>query len=315
VVLSIVFTAKNQWIKFSVLVIGLAAIHIAPYNSGIHFDLYRCDIIILVLANMALFGSVLWWFTKDKLLARLSVLPILMALLLSKEIEGSWQQMVFEKYFLSWLINPYFLKYLFIIIPGTFVGDWLLKPASPNISNNKYQHIFGLLAILLIVVNVVFLFERYIILNLFTSIGLVTVLYYWSIKTNQSFVIKQLLLVGGYLLILGLFFEAFENGIKKDHSTYSYYLVTSGLAMYAIFAFISIPSFSKLFATIGKNPLLAYVLGALMITPLLGLTGLKTYWDGMNTNAFMGVMKGISFTSLVCLVTFTASKYKWYWKS
>ena len=37
-----------------------------------------------------------------------------------------------------------------------------------------------------------------------------------------------------FLLLLGLCFEAYEGGIKKDISTYSYYFVCSGLALFCL---------------------------------------------------------------------------------
>jgi hypothetical protein len=49
--------------------------------------------------------------------------------------------------------------------------------------------------------------------------------------------LKKFWSAGFYLVLLGLFFEAYESGIKKDASTYSYYFVTSGLAFFMLIGF------------------------------------------------------------------------------
>jgi predicted acyltransferase len=72
--------------------------------------------------------------------------------------------------------------------------------------------------------------------------------------------------------------EPFEGGIKKDHPTLSYMLVTAGLAMFALVALThyerSRPqsiSFRFLSGT-GRNPLLAYEALTNLVAPLWALT-------------------------------------------
>lgn len=56
-------------------------------------------------------------------------------------------------------------------------------------------------------------------------------------------------------------FEAFEGGIRKDYSTYSYYFVTSGLAFFALLAFTimgdvyHLEKWLKPLIQAGKNPI------------------------------------------------------------
>ena len=79
----------------------------------------RSNIIILVLANMALFGSLVWLFTRDRLPLRLALLALLVALRLGSSVEGSWNEALWNASPLPWLFQIDFLKYLCIIIPGT----------------------------------------------------------------------------------------------------------------------------------------------------------------------------------------------------
>ena len=118
-----------------------------------------------------------------------------------------------------------------------------------------------------------------------------------------------------------MFFEAYEGGIRKDSSTYSYYFVTSGLAFYTLLLF-SIMAKRKGLAAIshylslnGKNPMLAYVAGNLLLLPILTLTQTKVYWDTMNQNFLMGLLKGVLFTGLVSLLTVFCVRKGWFWKT
>jgi predicted acyltransferase len=113
----------------------------------------------------------------------------------------------------------------------------------------------------------------------------------------------------------------FYSLIKKDHSTYSYYFVTSGLAFLLLYAFIILESKEVLkvpinfLANIGKNPMVAYVSGSLLITPILHLSGLNYYFNLLNANAFSGFLKGIIYTGLVALITLFFVKKKYFWKT
>jgi hypothetical protein len=61
--------------------------------------------------------------------------------------------------------------------------------------------------------------------------------------------------------------------------------------------------------------MVAYVAGNLILLPLLSLTQTKVYWDSMNQNFLMGLMKGVVFTGVVSLITIFAVKKKWFWKT
>ncbi|MET7000328.1 hypothetical protein [Chitinophaga defluvii] len=74
-------------------------------------------------------------------------------------------------------------------------------------------------------------------------------------------------------MLLDLFFEAWEGGIKKDPSTFSYYFVTTGLAFMALLAFSILERYGYLrqliyfLALNGKNPMVAYTAASLLGRP------------------------------------------------
>lgn len=327
---------KNEKLKIVFLIIKLVSFAAAlfllwklPFWSGKGFDFYKSDIIILVLANMALFGTVIYYFTADKPLLRIGLLPFMMAVFLAaKEPADGWAKELFNfnhigTFKFDWLYKFYFLKYLFIIIPGTLAGEMMAGKVNSEktIVNHRTENRLLLIAVALVIVNLFGLFTRMLFVNVVVSSLLCWASLYLLRKEHKENLYKQLTNAGTYLLLLGLFFEAYEGGIKKDSSTYSYYFVTSGLAFFTLIAF-SVMAKRSFFSSVstylslnGKNPMVAYVAGNLVLLPLLQLTQTKTYWDAMNQNFFMGLMKGVLFTGVVSLITIFFVKRKWFWKT
>lgn len=315
--------------KFISFAVALFLLLKLPFWGGKGFDFYHSDIIIMVLANMALFGTVIYYLTADKPLLRIGLLPFIMAVFLaSKEPLDGWAKELFTvnhigAFKFDWLYKFYFLKYLFIIIPGTVAGEMMMKEVNSekSIVNNKSENILLLISVTLVIVNLYGLFTRILFVNLMVSTALCVAALYLLKQTAKENLYKQLANAGMYLLLLGLFFEAYEGGIKKDSSTYSYYFVTSGLAFYTLIAFSVMAKRSYLSAVStylslnGKNPMVAYVAGNLLLLPLLNLTHTKVYWDAMHQNFFMGLMKGVVFTGIVSLITILFVKRKWFWKT
>jgi predicted acyltransferase len=178
-----------------------------------------------------------------------------------------------------------------------------------------------ILLLFVIVFNVYALYTRQLTLNLLLTLLSALVLLKFFVIENKQLVHFKYIQIGFYLLILGLFFEAYEGGIKKDSSTYSYYFVTSGLAFLTLVVFsnLSCNSISKTVVTYlasnGKNPMVAYVSGSLILLPLLAVTHAKQFYDALNFNCYVGFLKGLLFTSLVSAITVFFVKRNWFWKT
>ncbi|MFN4892542.1 MAG: DUF5009 domain-containing protein, partial [Bacteroidota bacterium] len=213
-----------------------------------------------------------------------------------------------------------FLKYLFIVIPGMFAGEWLVhmrEEAAPSARSLRWM---GWLGLFLIGWNLYGLYTRQLGLNLAGTIVLL-VFMYLIVRRSATATMHKLFMAGAYLLLLGLSFEAFEGGIKKDPSNYSYYFVCSGLAFVALIVLESwqfdplLRSPLRYLSLQGQNPMVAYVAGSLLLLPLMTLTGLKPYWDSMNQNAWRGFAKGVVFTVVVSLITYLFVKRRWFWRT
>jgi predicted acyltransferase len=123
-------------------------------------------------------------------------------------------------------------------------------------------------------------------------------------------------------LLLGLVFEAFEGGIRKDHATMSYFFVTTGLAIFTLIFFSIVMDYfgnKKIFryvAEIGQNPMLAYVAGTFLVVPMLAIVGLMPHINKLyEITPWMGIAKGLIITAGMMAVTVLTVRKKWFWKT
>jgi predicted acyltransferase len=301
------------------------------YAGGASWSLYSSNIIILLLANMAVFGSVLYIFTKNNPLARIAVLFCLMGLLLSSSVDGSWAQTLLNFSPFPWMYQFSYLKYLFIVIPGSFAGEYLASwmnkrntaQSEGRDSDKKLSVFLLILSVTVIVLNLYFLYTRLLVANLLIT-AVLLLAGYFMLRKGAGFnrkLWRNLFYTGAYLLFLGLCFEAYEGGIKKDPPSYSYYFVTSGLAFLALLAFNIICDFygyvraTKFLVMSGQNPMIAYVAGDLFIMPVFGLLGITPWLHFFSLNPCLGVLQGVVLTAVAVLVTMFFTRIRWFWRT
>ncbi len=103
-------------LKVAGIIIAISFLFMYPFG-GEGFNVGNNDIIIIILANMALFGSMIWLITRNSPFLRIGILPFIMAVMLAGGIPGSLNGFVYNWSPAPWMYNFNFLKYLFIIIP------------------------------------------------------------------------------------------------------------------------------------------------------------------------------------------------------
>lgn len=318
---------KTLFWVLKILAFAIAALllYFLPFRDGNGFSLTRVDVIILVLGNMAFFGTIIWWLTKENPVLRVAVLPFVMAIFLGAKEKGAWNEAFFNYSPLPWMYKFYYLKYLFIILPGTLAGEWLLQTAQHKDKEESKQALplVSFLSIGIVISNVWLLFNRALVLNLAISITLSLLIFYLLKRANAlQGKLYKFTQAGFYLLLLGLFFEAYEGGIKKDFSTYSYYFVTAGLSFFMLIALYGLQQTKvgvhivQYLGTNGRNPMVAYVAGNLLVIPLLHLTGGMELLNSFSeVNVWTGFLRGIIFTGIVSLITLFFVRRKWFWKT
>ena len=316
------------------------------------FSIHKNDIIILVLANMALIAAGIWIITRNNWWTRIGILALFLSIWLTANISGSFNAALFQFTSLKflgtqfptlheWLFqigidtsktifySMYFMKYLFIVIPGTIIGDVMYNTFQSNqqlITSEKKQATY-LLAIILFsftIINLIGLYSRQTELTLFITIGLMIVV--------KLILKKQLCIISNnasiwlrwsfFWLVLGLLLEPFEGGIKKDPATLSYFFVSSGLAGLLVFslklAFNSM-TFKTVFnflPTVGKNPMVGYVAVNFLIIPIIGLLGFMEVFENFSRlNGFTNIMRGFILTSAMIIITMLTVRFKLFWKT
>jgi predicted acyltransferase len=337
VLLCLIFTripvSMARWLRRSIELFGYGAgiwlLLNLSYANDRTFSLYYSNIIVLVLANMAIFGSIIYLFTINRPWLRIAILPFVMAVFLGSATEGSWVKEVMNFSPIPWLYKFYYLKYLFIILPGTIAGEYLYhwmqnRTTGQRSAIEKRRTPFVLcISIAIIVLNLYGLYTRHLILNLAGTALLLGALWYLlKAAGNNLNYWRKLFTAGAYLLMLGLFFEAYEGGIRKDQSTYSYYFVAAGLAFIAMITLSilsDVYSHRKITAPLeltGQNPMVAYVAPQLVILPLFHLTGLDHYLSLLTGgNPWLGLLHGVIITTLAILLTVAFTKLKCFWRT
>lgn len=309
---------------FAGLVLLLAG---AKWLGGVSVSLHNSDIIILVLANMALFGSLAWLCTRRNPLARLGLLALLVALRTGVTIEGSWNEALWNWSPAPWLFRFDYLKYLCIVLPGTFAGEFFWQRMQrgeerPDAARPQSAAGVVLLAALIVGVNMWGLFTRHLVATLIASIaaGLALRALLRRDTTETGALNRRLFEAGLFWLLLGLCFEAYEGGIKKDHATLSYFFVTSGLASAVLVLANTLMTgrgirFGAL-VRCGRNPMVAYTAAGFLIMPLLTLAHLAPWLQRFaELTPWCGVLRGIAVTAAVMGVTILFTNRRLFWRT
>lgn len=289
-------------------------------QDGSGFSVKRSDIIILVLANVSITGAFIWWMTRDRGDLRLAVLAFLLALRLTQNLPGLGQWL-WNISPVPWLGTVYFQQYLFIIIPGTIAGDVLLRalrsgvPAPPP---HTRMRVLALVGVAMTIAMLVGLKGRWVTEAVSIAIAL-SCIAWWCTRdpvNDQEALLRTLIGWGIFWLLLGLAFEPFEGGIRKDRATMSYYFVTSGLALFALVSLTIAISFRNstrgfgLAIATGQNPLVAYAGVQSLLVPLLALTGAGAMIERFTTAPWLGALRGGVYTLALAWVTARLSRWR-----
>jgi predicted acyltransferase len=291
-----------QWgIRLGGLLMVWGLLESIAYPRGGGWTVRRFDIIIMVLANMAVFGSLYWLATRHSLLMRVAGLGLVFAALEANKVSGSWVNVWMApvvrlgewKVEFGWLYNFAWLKYLFIVVPGTIVGDQLLawmearrQSADSEPPMNRWR-VSALAAGLIAVVVFVHvgLQARWTTLTPLVALaacGALALLVRRPEGDAERF-LRGLLVWGTFWLAIGMLFEPTEGGIKKDPSTMSYYFVSAGLSCFLLLSltvWIDLLGARRAFGLLianGQNPMLAYAGIRNLLAPVMALTGLEQW--------------------------------------
>lgn len=317
-------TTIGAWILAVIIISGIR------YTNGIGFSLARSDIILIVLTNTAVFGSIIWLFTRFNFKLRVGILGLLFALRLSSTVAKTWTAALWAYSPVPWLFKFHYLSYLFIVIPGTIAGDlilnWLKKPNLDNDFNRKQNYkllaiILGLLANILILL--IGLQGRWVWQTTLVSaaISCLAGFLFVNPKNETEILMQKLYYWGVYWLALGLLFEPYQGGIKKDTATYSYFFLTTGIAFFVLIIFtilIDVLQLQKplhLLIDNGQNPMIGYVGFANLVWPIFIALGIEKFVIANVQTPLHGFLKGIFYTLTVGYIVSLFTRLKLFWRT
>ena len=302
------------------------------FGQDIAFSVTRNNIILVVLTNMAVFGSIVWMLTQRSWTARLLLMVPLLGIRLA-HAEPGWVQMVWNWSPVPSMYRLYYLQYLFIVIPGTIAGDvlrdWLEGPAET--AQARPDRILDALrfagmvtlCVGMVVLMLAGLFSRWLPWTVLVAMAACAA--GWPLfmrPTSPTGVLLRRLYVWGVCwLIVGLIFEPYEGGIKKDRATMSYYFVTSGLACFTLIAFTVIIDvwrgrrWMRLLIDNGQNPMIAYAGSGAFMAPILNLTGLEGVLVRWLHTPWLGFLRGCIKTFLLALFVSLCTRLRIFWRT
>ena len=320
--------------RYGLQILGFLIIAMLTYYHsevlGNTFSKSKNNIIILVLANTAVFGSLCWLLTSSNFYLRIAIMIAFMGVWFTHGIERSWTASIWRFHpDIAWFYNFSFLKYLCIVLPGSILGDLVLK--YKEVTNKLYEHeevknvgLVALASFVFVVFHVVTLYTRALTVNLIGQ-TLFIALYLWYFRNkNEGQIGFYKVLIGWGLAFctVALFFEPLDGGIKKDPSSFSYWFLTSGLAF--VF-YVTCDYLTKIYPNnimisslvkCGQNPMIAYCVTAFCITPILGLLQILPFLDRLGAeNPYLGLIRTVIFMFLMIFITNIATNKKLFWRS
>lgn len=307
------------WTASITLIVTLQLI----YNF--EFSFHRRNIIILLLANVYLFGTITWLLTRKNTTNRWIALIIWAAIQLTCKYT-QFDQVLNENSALSWIFLFRMTHYMLLLIPATMIGDILYKRLNSNPNENKtsyskWESLFFGIIVLVGVWTLIALYNRW-AFALYLTIPMILFAAYVIIKKKFPTFLSSFN-IASILLILGLILEPVEDGIKKDPVTASYLLISGSISIFLLLWLESICKKDKnsylvrLFSGSGANPLMAYVATTWLVIPIMQITFIFIPYTWLYPEGYhwIGVLRAIVLVWYVMSLVAWASRKKINWRA
>lgn len=287
---------------------------------GLELSLWTSDIIIMILAVMAIWGGVLWMLTKDNIRLRWLVILLIAAFKALDSYAPAALEFVPSCSAIGWFFSWDWLQYLLIILPASVIGDMILNHSRSGeaLVIDKQGAIAGAVAFAAVVVQLWGLFTRNVLADFCISAALAAAFVALTWKNRNLY--SRVAWIGFALMLVGIALDPVDGGITKDYCNLSYLFTTGGMSalMTAVLLMLEM-RFGvkcKFVAGVGQNPMLAYTVTNFLIGPVLAMLGILPALYGLSAGSqFWGVMQGVIITFLMMLVTYLFTKMKLFWRS
>lgn len=287
---------------------------------GVPLSRWSSDVIIMILANIAIFGGLLWMFTKDSLRLRWLVLMLIAGI----KAVGSYAPEAFawvpKMTSIGWFFSWGYLQYLVIALAGSIVGDMLLSHSRSGkaLKIDRYHISAGCIALAAVLLQLWGLFTRNVIADLIISAVMGVAFVAMTIRRRN--VMTDVGYIGFVLMLIGIIFDPIDGGITKDYCNLSYLFTTTGMTALTG-AFLLALEFKwnikgRGLSGCGQNPMLAYTVTSFFTGPIMAMLGVTAWLNKMSLGSpFWGMVQGLFFTLLMVAVTCFFTKKKLFWRS
>lgn len=342
---------KTKWgISAAGWAIGLGMFYLVPMKGDASMSVEKNNIILWMLANLAMFTGLAWLLARESFTARFWMMGTIVAVGLANykfsfiksiPIWPACEVLGWESHRLGALLSPTLIAYLGVALPGTMAGDILQQwmrgkvreaaPDAPSAWSRWRMWRIVAVGVLMSVFTCGYTLTR----EVYTGWIICTVLGaagWWLTSTATSaaeHTVRKLFLFGAALLFIGYIVEPHGGGVKKDPSTLSYFYMTAGLAFYmlgALVLMIDVMGCKRPFGLVigsGQNPMIAYVGGTFFWTPVLGMLGVSALIQTHIIDAqILGCSKivwstvwAVITTLLVMILATMCSRAKIFWRT
>lgn len=316
-----------RWLRYAAWAGVLAVLFVVPAWYGGEFDPVRQDNVILSIAFLTVAGTLIWLFTRFNVAVRLAILAIaVVGRMLAPRVD--WIGSVWNATPAPWLYQSWFLDLLVIVIPGTIVGDLLVRwmkrapDAEPALWSRGRLMTLAAIGLCVGPILAVGLYERRYPGATAVAIVALSALYVFVAakpRNERDYVLFRLCALAAIMLVAGAMLEPFEGGIKKDPQTLGYLVLMTGMAIAGLTSLlIVVDEFGtgkrslRPLVEIGQNPLFAYVvcfLGVLHVLFLFNLGGLFTAtWQ-------QAALRSVVLTAFVGLLVWLTTRHRLLWRA
>ena len=301
---------------FLTVVMGVLAVD----YMGMTLSRWSSDVIIMILANVAIFGGLLWMFTKDSMKLRWLVLVFIIALKALSSYVPQALSWVPSMGCIGWFFSWGYLQYLVIALAGSIVGDMLLKHSRSGETVKIDGHHLGAACIALTAMFVQLwgLFTRQVLADFIISAVLAAVFVAMTWKRRN--IMTWLGYFGFAFMLAGIGFDPIDGGITKDYCNLSYMLTTTGMtALTGTFVLaleLKWQIKGRGLSGCGQNPMLAYTVTTFLISPILAMCGIGPWLMSQGySSPTWAMICGLTYTLLMVAVTCFFTKKKLFWRS
>ena len=287
---------------------------------GVPLNRWTCNIIIMILANIAIYGGLIWMFTRNSIKMRLLVLLFIASIKALASYAPETLAWAPKFTAIGWFFNWKFMQYLFVAVAGSIAGDMLLEYSrSGQKAVIEKKHIAaGFIAIVAVIVQLWGLYTRHVFLDFTISAALGGAFVLLTIKDRN--IMSKIGYMGFIFMLIGIALDPVDGGITKDHCNLSYLFTTSGMAAltaaFLLMLEIKWQIKGRGLSGSGQNPMLAYTVTSFLTGPVLALIGIGAWLDNICVGSpFWGVTRGLVYTLLMVAVTCFFTNKKLFWRS